>query len=298
MKCTRCNSDIPAQSRFCLKCGTPITAESSLRQPQAQRPVQSARGFAGSGSPPASGKKWVLPTVLALMVAAGLAVWGLSSRLTQKVESPAPNAPLVQAPAQASTGMLVQAPAQTNAAPIVQQPATTAPDTSAISSYLEFLKNIEATKQQIIGQELGSAISTYGNLTPDEVKAESSSAKAKQFLPKINQDSQNLTTIWAELIAKFENRTPPPSCTQLAEDYDRHLTTIQGMFVKVHSSLQQAQSDPNGAISALTSMMGSSSAADQSAATADQDLSAVCTQFNLTKDFSITTGSSSAGLIR
>ncbi len=299
MKCTRCNSDIPAQSRFCLKCGAPVSSgDPGQRQPQAQRTVSGTTRYPETTTQPGGSKRWVVPAVLTLLVVAGLGVWGLSSRLTQKAATPTSPAPLVQAPAQPNVGTLVQAPAQTNTAPIVQQPAASAPDNSAITNYLAFLQNIEATKQQIISQELGNAISTYGNLTPDEVKAESSTSKAKQFLPKINQDSQNITQMWSELIEKFENVTPPPACTQLARDYDTHLNLIEGMFTKVHTSLQQAQSDPNGAINALTSMMGSSSQADQSAAIANDDLRAVCSQYHLSKDFSITTGSSGASLIR
>ncbi len=299
MKCTRCNSEIPAQSRFCLKCGAPIPhGDTSIRQPQIQRSVPTTTRYPEPTPQSGTGKKWILPTVLGLLLLVGVGVWGLSSRLTQKASTPAPPAPLVQAPAQSNTGTLVQAPAQNNPAPVVQQPAAAGPDTSAITNYLAFLQNIEATKQQIISEELGSAISTYGNLTPNEVKAESSSAKAKQFLPKINQDSQNITQLWLRLISKFESVEPPPACTQLAKDYDTHLNLIEGMFTEVHSSLQQAQSDPNGAIKALTSMMGSSSQADTSAAQADADLSAVCSQYHLTKEFSITTGSGAANLIR
>ena len=43
MKCPSCSRDVPAESRFCLSCGTPITSTSQI-----------PTGMAGSAPPPAA----------------------------------------------------------------------------------------------------------------------------------------------------------------------------------------------------------------------------------------------------
>ncbi len=308
MRCIRCSAEVPANSRFCLQCGAPIAAGTAAPhqatgsyRPQQPVPVQqNIQPSPVFSQPRASSNKWAVPLVILLLALLGAAGF-TASRLLQKPASPIQPAPLVQAPASGFSAPLVQAPSAPAAAPLVQQPAAVQqpPDTSAISDYLAFLEQVELTKQKLIGEELGQALSTYGNITPDQIKAASSSAAAKTFLPKINQDSSSIRNQWLQLTQTFENHPHPQACEALFEAYYQHLNTCLGMFQSIHNALKDAQSNPNEALSELSGMLGnSSSSADQSAATADQALGDVCSKYNLTKNFSITTGADTSSLLR
>lgn len=306
MKCSRCVAELPPHSQFCLRCGAPVAAGSPTTGP-----VSPSQSFP-SGMPlvaarPAVGRTAaVAGLVLALIALLG---WSVGAKLLQKpaqsragaqlVQAPggATGGGLVQAPAVTGSGGLVQAPAESKPAPLVQAPAGQSQPTD-VMDYLAFLRRVEMSKQELIRSELAAALTTYGNLTPDEVKAASSSNEAGKFLPKVNQDSSDMSDQWDRLTQIFAQRTPPPSCVDLRNAYLDHLSRVQDMFVKIHSAIADAQTDSSRAIQELTQMEGTASAdADSSAQRADDALAAVCQQYNLTKDFSIKTDASSASLI-
>lgn len=292
MKCARCSAEVPAQSRFCLRCGNPIGVS------PAPNPT---RVFQNSVNPTpvkrSSFGKGVAATVIVALI---IAIGGFAASHMLQKPAQSINTTMVQAPAAGTSSTLVQAPAVAQATPQIQQPAAqiAAPDNSAISDYLAFLKQIELTKQQLIGEELGAALSSYGNMDANEINAASSSAKAKTFLPKVNQDSAQITQQWQQLTTEFQQRTPPTACDALYSAYYQHLADCQGMFQKVHDSIAQASTDPSGAIKTLSGMLGTASmSADTSASAADAQLAAVCTKYNITKDFTISTGASASGLL-
>ncbi|CEK12624.1 zinc-ribbon domain [Chthonomonas calidirosea] len=294
MKCPRCSAEIPADSRFCLRCGTPMQPTGPSYTPP--NPVFQPTATKRNGSSPA---KWAVLGLIGLGLI-GVLAWGFSSRLLQHPAHAAQSAPLVQAPAATTTAPLVQAPAVATPSRMVQAPAQPGPQVNvgAISNYLAFLRKVELMKQDLIGKEMGAALGTYGNLTPNEIKAASSSAEAQQFLPHISQDSARLKTEWDQLIQYFLSVQPPPECATLQQKYYEHLAKIEAEFVKVNDSLADAQSNPQEALNTLSQMLGTASAdADASAVAADQALADVCNRYGLTKDFSITTGSNASSLL-
>lgn len=293
MKCSRCLTENPANARFCLSCGAPLAVAphptSQTRPFQNVSPLQARKPI---------GTYLVLGT-LVIILTGGLA-WTFGSRLLQHPEKSSPPTTIVQAPASTTTAPLVQAPATNQPSAIVQAPAQPNPqaDVSAISNYLAFLRKVELMKQDLIGKEMGAALGTYGNLTPNEIKAASSSAEAKQFLPHISQDSARLKTEWDQLIRYFLSVSPPPECTILQQRYYDQLAKIEAEFVKVNDSLADAQQNPQEALSTLSGMLGTASAAaDASAMAADEALADVCRRYGLSKDFSITTGASASNLL-
>lgn len=292
MKCARCSAEVPRQSQFCLRCGTPINAANNYAPP-ASPP--------GSPIPSAPANNRSMLAVIGVLVVAVLAMaaWMVKSSLAQKPG--ATNAPsLVQAPAQMGTGPLIQAPAASNTTPVVVAPPSQPvqqPNYADIDDYLKFVRQVELTKQSLIHRELASALSQYGNMLPNQVKAATDDDAGKDFLPNINKDPKNFSEEWNKLTQVFLQRQPPQSCVGLHDKYYDHLGKIQGMFNKVHDAVSQAGNGQSGdAINTLTSMMGTASAdADATAQAADDELGDICRNYKLEKTFKIQTDAGSAG---
>lgn len=289
MKCARCSAEVPSHSQFCLRCGTPINAQSGYR-PQA--PAYS------TAPAPAPNNRGLIITVSVLAVAV-VAILGflLSGALTQKPGTTAP-AGLVQVPAATAPGRLVESPGVSKSTPpIVAPPTPPAPDYSAINDYLKFVHQVEVTKQYMIKKELAEALKQYANLLGDQVRAVSDDNAGKEFLPNINRNPQNFSAEWNKLSQIFLQRTPPQGCVKLHDLYYQHLGSITGMFNKIHDATAQANSGQSGdAVNVLTGMMGTASAeADQTAAASDDELADICRTCKLEKTFKIATDAGASG---
>ena len=293
MKCVRCSAEIPRQSQFCLRCGTPINAAANYAPsvPAGTRPLPLA---------PTPGNRPLMAIVGALaLVVLAMAAWIVNSTLAQKPGTTG-NASLVQAPAISAPGPLIQAPGDSKTTPVVVAPPsvpTQQPDYSDIDDYLKFVRQVERTKQGLIHRELANALSQYGNMMANQVKAATDDEASKDFLPNINKDPKNFSEEWNKLTQAFIARQPPTSCIGLHDKYYDHLGKIQGMFNKIHDAVSQANNGQSSdALNALTAMMGTASAdADDTAQKADDELGDICRSYKLEKTFKIATDSSAAG---
>ena len=291
MKCARCSAEVPRQSQFCLRCGTPINAAANYAPPIAQNmPIAAA---------PSNQKP--LYAVIGLLAVAVLALvgWMVRSSLAQKPgETHATS--MITAPATTNPGPLIAAPGATQPqTPIIAPPSqpTQKPDYSYIDDYLRFVRQVERTKAGLIHRQLAATLSQYANMMGDEVKAATDDEASKDFLPNINKNPANLSDEWNKLTQVFLARRPPPECVELHDKYYDHLSKVQGMFNKVHDAVAQANSGNSGdALNALTAMMGTaSSEADDSARSADDALDDICRQYKLEKTFKIQTDSGTSG---
>ena len=291
MKCARCSAEVPRQSQFCLRCGTPINAAAGYAPPVAQHVPM----------PVTPNNQRPLYAIIGLLTVAVLALvgWMVKSSLAQKPgETHAVG--LVQAPNTSAPGPLIQAPAETKPqTPIIAPPTQPTPkaDYSYIDDYLRFVRQVERTKAGLIHRQLAATLSQYANMMGDEVKAATDDEASKDFLPNINKNPANLSGEWNKLTQAFLARRPPQECVELHDKYYDHLGKIQGMFNKVHDAVAQANSGQSGdALNALTAMMGTASAeADDSARSADDALDDICRQYKLEKTFKIQTDSGSSG---
>src|SRR5436309_739249 len=77
MRCTRCGSELPAQSRFCLSCGQPVAAAGATQQvPQSGTPTGSPYGPTGAYAPqytapyppPTQNRRLVWPLIVCVVV--------------------------------------------------------------------------------------------------------------------------------------------------------------------------------------------------------------------------------------
>ncbi len=300
MKCARCSAEIPAQSQFCLRCGTPVHAA----------PTPTGAAMPGAPAAPRQLNRPMIGMVVALALAilafAGFMVRGA---LTQHAAN-ASTGQLVQAPGEGASGSLVQAPGDSHSGAPVQAPADNGPNrvvqtpaagtnTTDIDDYLRFVKGIEDQKMAITKQELAEALTSSAGQLAKQAEAASDDVKSKEYLPGVAHESSGLEHEWDDLSKTFGARVPPPSCVSLRDAYYAYLGKVQSMFYKFHSALAGAQTDPSKAISALTGMQGTASAeADTAARTADDALYDICRKYNLRKDFDIKTDpSSSTGIL-
>ncbi len=292
-------ADLPAQSRFCLRCGTPVPTEQSAAPVPAH---STSTPFAPVASPafprPANrGLKLALAAmILAIAVLSALIVHGGMLHAARNSE----NGSLVQAPGDAHSGPLVQSPGSSQAPPdLAQKPLEGPPNAADVEDYLRFLKDVERRKMALIKDFTTRALMQSATEKQQEVDAASSDDASKKFLPNINKGNEDFAPKWDELAKYFLTKTPPQSCREQQQKYYDHLGKIESMFAQLHNALEQASTDPGKALSALTGMQGTASAeADDSARSADDALADVCDKYRIRKDFDIKTDSgSSSGLL-
>ena len=300
MKCSRCSAEIPAQSQFCLRCGTPVRGN----VPAMAGPVRPSAPIAQM-APPKSSRNPML-AIVALLV---LAVLGLGAMvLIQKagrsdpgklVAAPANagNGGLVQKPAEATSGATVQAPAETKPNAIVPQPDNAQPFPADIDDYLKFVKRIERQKQALIGTETGDAL-----LMMTQAKALSATIEEKDYtdaFKNMKSTMQKNSQDWNALTQEFNNRQPPPACVDLRNKFLNQLGKIQAALYAVNDAISQVQTNPSNVLHDLTQMQGKTSAdVDSSIEAADSALADVCDKYRLKKDFEIRGDSGSNGLLR
>jgi hypothetical protein len=289
MKCVRCSAEIPAQSQFCLRCGSPVYGTAA----------NPSGVFTPTLAPPRSNTKPLLITLIALLVlvAVGLGAVLVRGSLVQKPAQSTPTT-LVQAPGQGSPNNLVQFPAESEPNKVVQVPTETAPPPTDVIDYLAFLKKIEASKQALIRKEMGDLLTQL-----PEVKGLSASTDGGDYdsvFGNLSKSTNYSADEWNQLTTEFQQRTPPDSCRDLHNKYYDQLGKIQAMIVAVSDALSRVQNDPSSALHALTDMQGKASAdIDTSVSAADDSLADVCHQYGLRKDFDIKGDpSSSASLFR
>lgn len=299
MKCARCSAEIPAQSQFCLRCGTPI-----------HMPVQPIAAPAAFPAPKSNNRPLIATVVVLLLAVLGLAGFLVRGALTQQTAKPS-DGKLVQAPGEGGAGALVQAPGNSRPGAPVQAPADSNPNkvaqapapvinTADIDDYLRFVRRIEEQKMALTKQELAAALTSQAQQLGKQAEAATDDQKSKEYLPGVARESGGIEQQWDRLSRTFAARVPPPSCVSLRDAYYAYLGKVQSMFVKYHNALAEAQSDPSKAIAALTAMQGSASSdADNAARAADDALYDICRKYNLRKEFDIKTDpSSSTGTIR
>ncbi len=309
MKCTKCQADLPPQSRFCLKCGTPVQPAAAQPAPRAEAPAQPA-GFAKPASSGLSKSTKAVIGMLCLAVAALGAVVVRSGLLHSAANTK--NGTLVNAPGSSGNGSLVQMPGDSKNAPLVQAPGTSQappdliqkPDDQQspedVLDYLRFLKEVEQRKMSLIKDFMATALMQSAMEKSQEAAAASSDEASKNFLPSMNKGFEQYPARWDQLAKYFLTRQPPASCAILQKKYYEHLGKVESMFLQVHNALAQANTDPGKALSALTEMQGKASAeADDTARQADDALGDVCDKYRIRKEFDIKTDSGSgSGLLR
>ncbi len=299
MKCGRCSAEIPAQSQFCLRCGTPVRGTA----PNPTGPVMPSAAL------PVAPKSKTNGPIIAVVTLLVLAVLGLGAMLlVQKsgksedgklVTAPANagNGGLVQKPAEASPGATVLAPAEAKPPVVVQQPDTTQPFPADIDDYLKHVKETERRKIVLISKELGNALQN---------KAKADSLHASIDGDTYNKDNKEITkgyadtsAEWNDLTVFFNSKTPPQPCIELRDKYLSQLGKIESMFANVRVLFNKGMNGDGSVLPELTANMTKwSQDADEANRIADDALASICDKYRLRKDFTIQGEPSGSSMLR
>ncbi len=300
MKCGRCSAEVPAQSQFCLRCGTPLRGPA----PASANPVMPVASPSISQRPKAANGPVIAIVTVLLLAVMSLGAMFLFQKTGKSEDGKLVSAPanagaggLVQKPAEANPGGTVQAPAETKPAGVVQQPDTTQPFPADIDDYLKFLKRIEQKKQTLIRKQTGDAL-----LMLTQAKGLSGTIEEKDYndaFKNMNDNMRKNSAEWNELTQEFNSKQPPSSCVDLRNKFLDQLGKIQASIFAVNDALAHVQTDPSSVLHSLTQMQGKTSAdVDTSIEAADSALADVCDKYRLKKDFDIRGDSGSSGLLR
>lgn len=163
------------------------------------------------------------------------------------------------------TGNVLQAPApQLPSAGLLQSqaeqpPAPPQPDhrpPADVIDYLKHLQRVEA-QRQAMQRDLTPAFNAFVNAMA--LRATIDESQFQQRMSAVQQAPQDYTQKWSQLSQLFESKQPPPTCQPLHEAYRKMLSATIAYMTRVYLALEQAQTDPNAALQALSQMQGSAS---------------------------------------
>ncbi len=290
MKCVRCSAEIPSQSQFCLRCGTPVSASGSggLNPSAPLRPVVLA---------PAKNNTPLIALVSALTVLVlALGAFVVKGMLAQKPAEEAPTG-LVQAPKKQQPSGLVERPAESKPVEIVQKPAEgTPPPPAEIVDYLAFLKRIEEKRKTLEHDEIAHAMALQAVLPADQAKQfmnfgdDANTPDPKSNPTPVNEtlkSTQDYDTKWNQIATEFQSKAPPQSCLTIHDAYTEFLGKSQAAILSVFNVLESAKNNPQKALEDAQKMKGSSKPIDDAMHRTDDAVKQVCDQYHIRKDFDI-----------
>ena len=293
MKCARCSAEIPRQSQFCLRCGTPINAAANYAPPtpSGTRPL--------AAIPTPNNRPLIaIITLLALAVLA-MGAWMVKSSLAQK-PGISNNTSLVQAPAISRPGPLIQAPGENKPTPIVVAPPivpSVQPNYSDIDDYLRFVAQVDRSRLALQSRQEANALAMLAGGLGQQAEAAQDDEKSKQYLTNVNKPIKDIAEDWNNLTKQFLARQPPASCVGLHDKYYDFFGKVQQQMLKVQDALSQANNGKTSEmLNTLTSMRGTASAdIDMAAQRADEELGDICRTYKMEKTFKIQADSGSSG---
>jgi hypothetical protein len=198
----------------------------------------------------------------------------------------------------ANTGNLVDTNARIkDTGPLTSTRTKTQPgpaDPVDIIDYLKHVREIERQRVALSKQQLGQALAWSSNIQAANIGAEMSDnpeQKHKDDYTKFQSSFSQWAVQW-EALARAFNAYPKPvpqSCVQLRDKYLDVLGKTSASVTTVGNSLSRALSgDATSALQALSDMQGGASAdIDRSCDAADSEVAAICSKYNIHKDFDI-----------
>ncbi len=259
-----------------------------------QNPVQTARK---------GPLLWVFAIVFLVLVAflGGLGVAGWF----RAKEEPTP-APLRASSEPIAPPMRQSAPEP----PEFRQTAPPAPEMPAdVRDWLEFLRGIEAERQELARDQVSRALTTLAALSAGAqlealqgLLADAGGGDAPtppSPAQRARMDTEAMRRAWIDLHNKFLSRRPPAECQPIADRYDQVLRETGGMMGDILQAIANAEQDPSSAITVLQAMKGRSrDLIDAPAREADRGVAAICERYGVTKWFAIQTDENGGGIFQ
>lgn len=170
---------------------------------------------------------------------------------------------------------------QAQAEPPLQEPEKSPP--ADIIDYLKHLQRIEA-QRQAMQRDLTPAFNAFVNAVA--MRATIDEQEMQQRMSAVGQTPQDYSQKWAQLSQLFESKQPPPACQPLHEAYRKMLASTVAYMTKVYLALEQAQTDPNTSLQALSQMQGTASTdVDTQILQANYELQQILDKYDLHRYF-------------
>ena len=266
MKCSKCDSEIPSQSKFCLTCGEPVVLNRTTNVSEAPENKKKKIGF------------WAAITGLVIVVIIlALKLHGMMVAQSTPVPNPQ-QAPVVNVPP------LPGGPQPSVLNTDVQNPPLK-PDEKPqppadVVAYLEHLSRVEKMRQDVCAKELNDLIAQAPQIIAkafsfDENFEEPDSAG--ELSGKASQYARE----WQQISAYFLTVRPPEACNALAGKYYDSLRE----FIVFMNAFQYAASKTD--LAKLKQIQRDQTSIDEKLTAADQELASVCNKYGIQKSFSI-----------
>jgi hypothetical protein len=264
MKCTYCGATIPEHARFCAGCGRALTGAAA-----AHASVPTSQTHSASKA-----KWWAIGVGVLLLMAIAFVV-GMQSGLITRAQVKKPDAPSV----------LEAQPPKVDAPSVLE-----AQPPKHVVDWLEHLRRTEERRRRMernvapvmgmLVQAMAARAAALGGVAQGDLdKAEADYERERE---KLRQSYQQRQQEWAQLLQYFRSVPPPPECQTLADAYFAGLSEYITSISQIEKSLIEND------LGALTGMLGSvQSELDARFARADEELTRVCEQYGIRKDFAI-----------
>lgn len=277
VKCTKCGSEIPSQSKFCLSCGQPLA---TTGMPVAPAPETPQKGSPALG---------ILAGVLVVILLAVGAVLLKGRGVTQGSIPNGRQTPVVKAPG-LPTGPqadLLKSNVK-NQALNLNAPQKTPPPQDVVA-YLDHLKKVEDQRMTLKTEEEAALLNIIPHLQVDPLKEildwsdnpEGSKPPEKTTEDKAKEQMKDMSADWQKLAAFFISVPAPEPCKTLATKYYDALRDVISTTADLQAILV------SGDVGRAYQMQGKSGRIDDKLIAADTELNDVCTRYSIDKNFSI-----------
>lgn len=273
-QCPRCRTPYREGQPFCAQCGQPLTQASFSQQttpqmapqPVAQKPNRTMF-YIASGA---------VAILVALILFARL-------NLSAAAQTGSPDLKVAK---------------KLEAAPL--EKAATAPEQivmpDEIREWLKHLERMENEKQnltikqmadmKIFEKMIGALGPSIGEMNPYDQTGDGGKSPEQFTKGKFEE----LKPAWQKLKADFEAVPPPAECKPLADAFGQGLNEIPAMVEDLNQVMNEMNTDPSKALSAVQGMKNRSySTIDRAFQEADGQLSAICDKYKTAKWFNIKT---------
>lgn len=148
-----------------------------------------------------------------------------------------------------------------------------------IVDYVNHVKEIEK-RRNVMKNDMGPALEMFKAATGMRYETDEDSYEQKEDTVKTGLEEY--TKKWQDIVNSFNSKTAPPGCERLGNAYSIALGKYSSAMIGIQEAFYKQD------LGALTAMQGSvQQEMDDALVQADQELAGVCTEYKITKDFSI-----------
>ena len=164
-------------------------------------------------------------------------------------------------------------------------------DYADVADYIKFVRQVEATKQNLIQQQLRNTQQQQAEMA---ARARNNTANAEEDDAAMQQATQRSNAAledWNKLVQVFDARMPPAPCTDLHSRYIQSLSAIRDTYSEISRALNMANNGQSGdALNVLKRMQNADSQTNALAREADDALARLCAKYGIEKTFRVTGG--------